>query len=205
VKRENGSGVSNKRPHLGNDGQGVNRPALRERGVEYHPVTMPGLTAWFRFLSARLRHVRILNGDWRRATTTGATQTIPVRMGDGPCGVFVDPPYADTADRAEIYAHDSMSVAHDVREWCLANGASPRYRIVLAGFAGEHGTALADAGWREVEWYSAGWLCGGMGNTAAGGSTTQQARERLWCSPHCLELEPVATKHETLDLFGGQS
>ena len=180
-------GVSRQLPHLGNDGQGVNHAGLREPGVDYHPVTMPRLRTWFAWLSARLRHVRVLNGDWRRCLTGGACKTLSVRQGLGPCGVFLDPPYADTASRtSDLYAVDSLTVAHAVREWALARGDDPLYRIVLAGFQGEHGTGLVDAGWREVEWYAAGFLSGGMGNTRGAGEQHQQRRERLWCSPHCL-------------------
>jgi len=99
------------------------------------------------------------------------------------CGVFLDPPYADTAERdAGLYAVDSESVAHDVRAWALAHGDDPQYRIVLAGFQGEH--VMPDT-WRSVEWFKAGFLKGGMANTRAAGAG-QQARERLWLSPHCL-------------------
>jgi hypothetical protein len=189
-------GVARNRPHLADDGRGVNHAGTRAPGVgepEFHPMTMPELRRWFRFLSARLRHVRILCGDWRRAVTTGAALNLAVRQGKGPCGVFLDPPYADTAGReSRLYRTDSESVAHAVREWCLSRGEDKRYRIVLAGFEGEHGTALTDAGWREVEWFAAGHLRGGMGQTARngddddGGPTHQQGRERLWLSPHCL-------------------
>ena len=112
-----------------------------------------------------------------------------MRQGLGPCGVFLDPPYADTAERSgDLYACDSESVAHAVREWALAHGGDPRYRIVLAGFAGEH---VMPASWREVEWFRAGFLRGGMANLGAAredrdGERHQQGRERLWCSPHCL-------------------
>jgi len=199
-------GVSSQRPHLGDEGRGVNRPGTREPGVdfddEFHAMTMPELRRWFGWLSARLRHVRILNGDWRRAVTGGASLTLSVRMGDGHAGIFLDPPYADTASRADgLYAVDSLTVAHDVRRWCLDNGDNPKLRIVLAGFDGEHGTGLTDAGWREIEWFRAGFLTGGMGNTGQGDSTHQQARERLWLSPHCLaDADPTDTQ---LDLFGG--
>ena len=186
------SGVNRGIPHLGDDGQGVNRPAARLPDVdndegEWHPVTMPEIVNWFGWLSARLRHVRILNGDWTRAVTGGATKTLPVRMGGGVCAVFLDPPYADTADRADnLYAHDSLDVAHQVREWCLKNGADKDYRIVLAGFEGEHGTHLQNAGWTTIEWFDpTGYLAGGMGNQNVDGN--QQHRERLWASPHCLQ------------------
>jgi hypothetical protein len=177
-------GVSRQLPHLGNDGQGVNRPQLREEGVgDYHPMTMPELRRWFAFLAARLRHVRILHGDWSRAVTSGATQTLRVRQGKGPVGVFLDPPYSLDV-RAECYSVDSGTVAAEVREWCREHGPDPRYRIVLAGFAGE---GHEDLGWREVEWFAKGFLRGGMGNTGKNGH--QQKRERLWLSPHCLTVE----------------
>ena len=189
-------GVCRKRPHVSNDGQGVNRPQARELGVgdvEYHPMTMPELRRWFAFLSARLRHVRILNGDWSRVVTSGALQSLSVRQG-GIAGVFLDPPYSDAAGRdSDLYAVDCLDVAHRAREWCAANGGNPSYRIVLAGFDGEHEN-LAAAGWRAVEWYRSGFLCGGMANTGGhdedGNTASQQGRERLWLSPGCLGADP---------------
>ncbi len=188
-------GVNRGLPHLSDNGQGVNRPGTKELGTEYHDVTMPELRRWFHWLSARLRHVRIINGDWRRVVTSGASKTLNVRMGDGQCGIFLDPPYADTASRAAgLYAVDSLDVAHEMCAWALEHGDDTDYRIVLAGFEGEHGTQLTDAGWREVEWYTAGHLTGGYGNQNKDGH--QQKRERLWCSPHC-----VMQKRQG-DLFG---
>jgi hypothetical protein len=181
----------------------VNRPQLREPGLGteqivaqdyaetggYHPITMPRLRRWFDFLAARLRHVRIINSDWRhtvngaweRCLTTGATLTLPVRQGHGPCGVFLDPPYG-VDDRQSLYGkQESFTVAAAVREWCLEHGPDERYRIVYAGFEGE-GQALLDAGWREVEWFSKGCLRGGMGNVTKGATAEkpghQQHRER---------------------------
>ena len=185
-------GVGKQLPHLGNNGQGVNRPQAREPGVgDYHPMTMPELTRWFRFLSARLRHVRILNGDWKRAVTSGASKTLPVRSDNGACGVFLDPPYLGSVRTSDIYAEDSDGIAHEVRDWCIANGEDPDYRIVLAGFDSEH-EQLESIGWRAVEWYRGGFLKGGMGNTAGGAGAHQQKRERLWLSPHCLgAVEPA--------------
>ncbi len=185
-------GVFRKRPHLGDDGQGVNHAGTREPGTddgsEFHPVVMPELRRWFAYLSARLRHVRILNGDWRRAVTGGALQTLSLRGGKGVAGIFLDPPYTDVR-RTGLYSCDSLTLAHDVRAWCLENGANPLYRIVLAGFDVEH-AELESHGWRAVEWFKAGHLQGGMGNTSKSGKH-QQMRERLWLSPHCLEAEAV--------------
>ena len=148
-------GVKRQIPHLSTNGGGVSRPQAREPGVgDYHPMTMPELTRWLRFLSARLRHVRILNGKWERACTSGALQSLPVRQG-GHCGVFLDPPYDNAVRDAGLYTEDGGTPAADARAWCVENGANPRYRIVLAGYDAEHGD-LSRAGWREVEWFRKG-------------------------------------------------
>lgn len=193
-------GVGRQIPHLCSNGQGVHRPQMREPGVsveeEYHPMTMPELRRWMRFLSARLRHVRILNGDWTRLVTSGALQSLPVRQG-GHAGVFLDPPYSHDVRAAALYAHESATVADEVRAWCLENGGNPRYRIVLAGYVAEHG-ALEAAGWRSVEWYRGGFLKGGYANQGEGG--TQQEQERLWLSPHCLGAAKAAPQ---IGLFDG--
>lgn len=210
---ERESGVAHQLPHLGNNGQGVNHPGTRESGVEleheYHPMTMPELTRWFRFLSARLRHVRILNGDWHRAVTNSASKTLAVRMGDaakdGACGIFLDPPYGEVRT-TKLYASDSLTVAADVRQWCLEHGDDPQLRIVLAGFVSEHGE-LETRGWTAVEWYRAGFLKGGMGNMSGtdedGKVGNQQANERLWLSPHCLR--PVAEEQAQQSMFSQAS
>ena len=184
-------GVKRDKPKISVDGNGVNSPSTRQSGVlsdrpqtEFHQHTMPELIRWFQWLSARLRHVRILNSDWSRLVTDGASKTMQVRMGDAHVGVFLDPPYADTADRMKgLYSIDSFDVAHDVKAWCAQNGADPDRRIVLAGFEGEHDNQLAELGWTEHEWFSNGYMQGGYGNQSQAG---QQHRERLWASPHCL-------------------
>jgi hypothetical protein len=190
-------GVWRQRPHLSNNGMGVNHPQLREPGTddgeEFHPVTMPELRRWFAYLSARLRHVRILNGDFARCLTGGAAKTLPVRQGKGPCGVFLDPPYSHEVRDASLYTVESADAAVRAREWALAHGDDKQYRIVFAGFEGEHGDAFTDAGWTEHEWFAEGWLQGGMARTSKK-DTHQQKRERLYASPHCWKQR---------DLFGG--
>ena len=195
VKQGREPGVFRDLPHLADDGQGVNRPQLRAPGVlsdepdnEFHPLTMPELIRWFQWLSARLRHVRIVNGDWSRVVTTGAALTLPVRKGHGPCGIFLDPPY-DSGERARgIYGadFDSGAVASECRQWARTVAADPRYRVVLAGYDSEH-AELEGEGWTAHEWFAAGFLRGGMGLVGTkNGKTHQQHRERLWASPHCL-------------------
>jgi hypothetical protein len=196
-------GVSRDRPHLINNGQGVNHGSLREPGVcpaddlhsddvsadDFHPMTMPKLRAWFALLQARLRHVRIVNGDWSRVCTVGASHTLSVRNG-GTAGFFLDPPYANDVRARGVYAHDDGGVTEAVREWCLRAGDDPKNRIVLAGFDTEH-VELEAHGWRVYEWFKKdSFLAGGMGS--------QQHRERIWASPHCLHPERGVEKQDKL-------
>lgn len=194
-------GVKRKIPRISNTGQGINHPGTQEPGVaqahehdaewewdvsDFHQMTMPELRRWFAFLSARLRHVRILNGDWARLCTSGALKILDVRMGKGVCGIFLDPPYGHAANRyASLYAHESLDVAGDVLQWCIENGNDPKYRIVLAGFEGEHDILAEQYGWKTAEWFKNGFLKGGMKNLNKEDGS-QQARERLWLSPNCL-------------------
>lgn len=180
-------GVKRDRPHITNNGQGVSNADLREPGVarsaeptvdDLHEITMPRLRLWMRLLAARLRHVRILNGGWQRACTDGALRTLRIRTG-GTCGVFLDPPYAvETRRDMRLYSAESGTIAHDVRAWCIANGAKPWLRIVLAGWNGEHDELIAH-GWRVVEWYA-------HDSMLSGGISKQGHKERLWLSPSCL-------------------
>jgi len=193
-------GVSRDKPHLANNGRGVVGPVLRELGVaecdlpdtdDFHPITMPRLRWWMRLLSARLRHVRICNGDWSRVCTNGALHTLSVRS-NGVCGVFLDPPY-DNSERAKsLYSTDDGSVAAACRAWAIEAGKDPRNRIVLAGYNVEH-SDLLEHGWREYEWFKRdGLLTGGM-NKASG------LRERLWASPHCLRPGVESERHDLLE------
>ena len=191
-------GIGQKLPHLHDNGRGVHRPQMREPGIvsmydpdwQFHPVTMPELRRWFGALSARLRHVRICCGDYKRVLTPSASITLSCDKRN-PCGVFIDPPYADSAGRdMGLYSKDSGDVAHEARAWAIKNGNNPLYRIVFAGYKGEHGVTFADAGWREIEWFTNGFLTGGYGNQGDDGH--QQDREQLWASPHCLQPDTAA-------------
>ena len=155
--------------HLGNSGRGVNRKLVHlgdnGRGVR--------LIDWFGALSDRLRNVRVCSGDWARVCGPSVT------FKHGLTGVFLDPPYSDLADRTnDLYRRDSALVAHDVREWALANGDNKMLRIALCGYEGEHD--MPDS-WIVHEW-SAG---DGFGGQAAQRSGNGK-RERIWFSPACL-------------------
>ena len=164
-----GQGVTRQRVQLGNAGQGVTRRAVHDG---------EGLVEWLRALAGRLARVRVCCGDWERVVTDSASGQ---RMGT--TAVFLDPPYSTEADRTmNLYAVDSGTVAHDVRDWSLANGHRPEYRIALCGYVGEGHDMLTDNGWTVHTWKARG----GMGNTGEGRGAANVHREAIWFSPHCL-------------------
>lgn len=173
-KRGVGAGVhrlrlmSQQLPNLSGDsgatGRGVHARSVSENMRDYMLA-----------LRLRLRRVRVCCGDWKRLLGPSPTTCI------GVTAIFLDPPYSSAAGRdASIYSEDSLEVAHDVREWAIANGNNPLLRIALCGYAGEH---RMPKGWREVPWKANG----GYGNQSAGGGRANAARERVWFSPHCLK------------------
>lgn len=139
-------------------------------------ATRADLLAYMLDLSDRLRKVRVCCGDWARVC--GPSPTVNL----GTTGVFLDPPYADAADRTDgLYAADDLSVAHAVREWALKHGDDPRMRIALCGYAGEH--AMPES-WECIAWKARG----GYGSQGTGRGRENAGKERIWFSPHCLRL-----------------
>ena len=170
-----GQGVNRQRVHLGDAGQGVNRQRvhLGDAGRE----TNAGLLEWMHALANRLRYVRVCCGDWSRVC--GPTPTVKI----GLTGVFLDPPYADTAGRqSDLYRVDDDAVAHAVRKWAVEMGDDPRIRIALCGYDGEH--EMPDS-WEAVAWKAAG----GYGTQGTGAGRDNAAREMIWFSPHCLKQD----------------
>lgn len=86
---------------------------------------------------------------------------------------------------------DSRDVAHQVRDWAIANGDNPELRIGLCGYEGEH---AMPKGWNEVRWKANG----GFGNQSSGRTRGREnaSRERIWFSPHCL-AQPTLFEGET--------
>ena len=181
-----GQGVNRQRPHLGDLGQGVNRqrPHLGGAGSIGVGVVAPGRREWLNGYLAgfadRLRNVRVCCGDWKRVCGPSVTHR------HGLTGVFLDPPYADSAERTNgLYAMDCRQVAHDVRDWAVEQGKNPLMRIVLAGYEGEHDMPLD---WRQIDWKAAGGY-GLIGDDEEGTGRKNRSRERLWCSPACLSAK----------------
>lgn len=130
------------------------------------------LGPWFNALARRLRNVRVCSGDWSRVCGPSVTYK------HGMTGVFLDPPYADTANRcSDLYRVDSENVAHDVRDWAVANGDNPLLRIALCGYDGEHEMPPS---WSVYSW-SAGEGLGVQATVRSGNGK----RERIWFSPSC--------------------
>lgn len=142
-------------------------------------VMCGGVRDWLCSLRDRLRNVKVVCGDWTRVM--GGNW----RTKEDDCGVFLDPPYGDKANRHKgVYANDDLSVAEKVLQWCKENGDNQRYRIALCGYAGEHDD-LGGLGWDVYEWKTAG----GYGNQGDSQGKVNKTRERIWFSPHCVKAD----------------
>lgn len=179
-EESNGKGVckdTSKRPHLGDGGMGVNR-AVCDGGEQ---ARIDFLMEWFTRIRDRFSKTRVCCGDWKRICTDGALNKGAIK------GVFLDPPYADKANRtANLYREDSTSVAHAVREWAIDHGDRPNFRIALCGYDSEH--VMPDS-WECVKWKASG----GYGNFSKGErkGAENAIRERIWFSPHCLKEDSL--------------
>lgn len=160
-------GVNRQRPHLGDAGQG----SVKSTGDLY---------GYLERLASRLRRVRVCCGDWKRVVT----ETPTIHAGT-PCAVFLDPPYSAEANReSNLYSVDDLSVAHEVREWCIENGNNKDLRIALCGYEGEH---TMPSNWSSVNWKTQG----GMANTSNEKDTQAKKnakREVIWFSPGCIKV-----------------
>lgn len=198
------SGVDQKRPKLrerGDDGvayrrwqgggqgggSGVHAPRLHQqmpaigasdgggcsKGVtsEFAMARSGGLYDYLEALAARLRRVRVCCGDWKRVLTPSVSTYV------GTCGVLLDPPYSHDL-RERCYSEDN-DISTEVREWAIANGDNPEFRIALCGYEDEHGPHMPDT-WEKVAWKAHG----GYSRTERG--KANRAQERVWFSPHCL-------------------
>jgi site-specific DNA-adenine methylase len=185
----NGQGVNRQLVHLGSNGQGVKRKLVhlgdKSRGVNRKLVRLSGhsetgvnaredLVLYFEELAARLRDVRVCCGDWSRVCGPSVTHK------HGMTAVFLDPPYADTASRADnLYRIDCNKVAHAVREWAIEEGKSPLMRIALCGYEDEH---QMPESWECLHWKQNE----GFASQAKERSNNNR-RERIWFSPNCVK------------------
>ncbi len=168
------------RPHLSDGGKGVHAlgqiPHLGHGGMGVH-ANNENIREWFRLLSARLRNVRVVCGDWSRVCGGDWQDAM------GTVGMFFDPPYGGENRDTDIYHHDSTTIAGDIEAWCLERGGRPSYRIVVAGYVEEYASLVA-AGWRTHRWKANGGY--------AVGKNENRHRETLFMSPYCVSQHQSA-------------
>jgi hypothetical protein len=181
VKDDAGRGINWQLPHLGNAGRGINRQLPRLLGGQGIHRQRPQsgdrrqwIAEWFAALSARLRNVRITNGDWSRVLGDSVTWR------HGKTAVFLDPPYSNEERAAGLYAHDDGSVAARARAWAIEAGKRPDMLICLAGYDTEH---EMPPDWSAYRWKTKG----GFGSQGNGRGRENTQRETLWFSPACAE------------------
>lgn len=189
-----GGGISRKLPSLGSaeigisnlSGDGIRRkiPNLTSHGsgTNSEQAINPGVLAWMRDLSARLRRVRMCCGSWDRVVGPSVTTK------HGLTAVFLDPPYnASDADNAVYGLDHDGAVSVAARSWAIENGNDPLLRIALCGYDGEH---EMPEGWTKEPWKARK----GYQKVKDGAHNGQ--REVIWFSPHCLKPVIQKRRHE---------
>lgn len=163
-------------PHLGDNGRGIHAPSRQRPNLGNNGR---GLIQLMHQLATRLRNVRVTCGDWSRVLGPSPTYKI------GTTAVVLDPPYDTDLRKGNLYATDDNGdepLSTAVREWAIANGDNPKLRICLFGYEDEHGPHIPDS-WDCVAWKANG----GYGNQNGDGNDNP-SQERIWFSPHCLQL-----------------
>lgn len=162
-------GVARQMPHIG--GSGTNGSSITYAGVHSQPLTA-NLFAYFYQLSARLRDVRIVCGDWERVLSPRITTAF------GTCGVFLDPPYPGT--HTAFYEHGGTDAWHAAQAWAIEHGDDPAFRIALCGMDDQ---TMPDT-WMPYRWKRAG----GYGSQGDGAGRENAGREMIWFSPGCGQI-----------------
>lgn len=155
------------------------RPAVNRRGV-LRVADRDRLPEYFQRLSDRLAHVRVFCGDFERTLTPAVTTNL------GTTGVFIDPPYCPEAGRSpKLYAEEDSSASRRAFNWAIENAEHPSLRIAFCEY---DQTFDFPSTWTCVSWKTDG----GLAKTGDGPGKANAARERIWFSPHCLEVEAEA-------------
>jgi hypothetical protein len=123
----------------------------------------------------------VCSGDWSRIISPTVIEK------HGTAAIFLDPPYADTANRrSNLYRKDCDQVANSVREWAIEQGKNQQLRIALCGYEGEHDMPRD---WEILEWKAPGGY-GSQGDDTAGKMNCH--KERVWFSPACIRQSKTA-------------
>lgn len=160
---------------------------LRSNGIHskcthlYNPYSvtrckLERLTLWFSQIQSILENVKITCMDWKRLFNEGSHWQDDNSASD--IGIFFDPPYGDIERRKSLYRIDSYTVAKEVNDFCVKNAYKKTYRIVIAGYEGEHNN-LENYGYTKYSWKAQG----GYGNI--NNNYKNKNKERLWASQSC--------------------
>jgi DNA adenine methylase len=154
-------------------------PLLSSAGGGIHGLKH-SILEWFKKLQDRTRRVRVCCGDWKKVITPSITYGSKGLTTREMTAVFLDPPY-DIKGRDEVYREDG-SIFQEVCQWAIANGDNLRLRIALCGYDGDHN--IPDT-WQVYAWETNG----GLANLGNDRGKFNKSRERIWFSPHCLEIK----------------
>lgn len=168
------AGVPRQMPMIG----GRSGHGTLEYQLQAYRAEPTALAAYFARLSDRLRRVRFLCGDWRRACKDSVT------VNHGLTALFLDPPYPAAEHDMGYHSEEAGDVWHAAAAWAVERGADPRLRIAIAGYHSDESDALFPKNWERVRWTARG---GYANQKADGRGRTNAARECLWFSPACVD------------------
>jgi len=122
-----------------------------------------------RGLARRLSSVTICNGDWERVVSHSFLK-------DRITAVFLDPPYAVSAD---LYTGNAEDKLLERVEAFIASATDNRdIRVAVCGY---DGTMKIPSSWESMPWTSPG----GLNNHSK--TNTNRFKECVWFSPSCLK------------------
>lgn len=171
------AGVPRQMPMVGADGGG-NRGYKGVNGERFIEPT--ALAAYFARLSDRLRRVRFLCGDWRRAVKDSVT------VNHGTTAVFMDSPYPSQEHSMEYHSEDDKDVWFESARWAAEHGDDKRLRIAVCGYMSPACDAMFPPTWERLPWEARG----GYANQSKDGRGRSNAkREMIWFSPHCIDAK----------------
>jgi len=136
------------------------------------------LIAWFNDIQKVIENTKITCLDWKRLFNENTHWQDS--SGTRSIGIFFDPPYSNIR-RANLYRKDSYEVYKEVNEFCIKHANKKTYRIVIAGYEGEHNN-LEEHGYTKYVWHAHG----GYSNLS---KSDNKYKERLWASHACNNID----------------
>lgn len=150
-----------------------------KRGIQLQE-TSTALAAYFARLSDRLRRVRFLCGDWKRAVKDSVT------VNHGLTGVMLDSPYPQAEHSMGYHSEDGKDVWFESAQWAAEHGDDPRLRIAVCGYMSPACDAMFPPTWERLPWEARG---GYANQSKDGRGRTNAKREMIWFSPNCIDAK----------------